>query len=184
MRIFLIAALFFTAAGCREVSFPVPQQRSMPEFRLRQILEIRPESDGFAATAQNSSIIGGVLPVAPGLDWSWTTAHPAFRFKLDQPSGWDLDIKLTTADVVFDKIGPQQLTVFVNGTKTGSATLDQCRTWLLRFPVAPALLPDPAETRVTLAIAPCLPQPEGPPLCILLHNVGFTRPLTAQDPGR
>jgi hypothetical protein len=171
-----IVAVSFCAAGCSEAVYPPPVQRTRPAYRLRQFLEM-----GSGADFPWASIVGGVMPTAPGLDWSWTSERPSFLFRLDQTDGWDLEIKLTSPEVVIAKTGPQHVTVSINGVVTGTAILDRSRSWELRFPVRPELLERPAATRVSLSIEPCLPQPKGPPFCTLLHRIGFSRDLGSED---
>jgi hypothetical protein len=171
-----LVAVCFCATGCSDPIYPVPVQRARPAYRLRQFLEM-----GSGVESPWASIADGVMPAGPGLDWSWTSEHPAFVFRLDQAEGWDLEVKLTSPEVVIAKTGPQHVTVSVNGAVAGVAILDRSRSWELHFPVRPELLENPANTQVTLAIAPCLPQSKGLPFCTLLHRIGFSRALASGD---
>jgi hypothetical protein len=169
-----LAALGLT--GCGQLFLPLPPQRTAPEFRIRKILKIS------AGPNPDAVVLRDVEPLHPGLDWSWTGAHPGFRFKLPTQTIWSLQTKLTVADTVLKETGPQQVQFFVNGAVVGNATLDQPRTYNLTFPVDPALLQNLGAVNVDLSVTPCLPQPNGNAYCLLLHEIGFVGLLPEGGP--
>lgn len=83
-------------------------QPALPSLRIRM--------DELA----DKDILAGVLKPEPGLDWRWTRAHPRVRFAPDAAEGWQLRVKFTVIQAVLDKIGPQQVTILLNGHPLGS----------------------------------------------------------------
>jgi hypothetical protein len=120
-----------------------------------------------------ASIVSGVLPAAPDADWRWVSTHPVFTFKIDPSLRWKLAVRITAAKVALAQVGPQHATFRINGQVAGSATLDREGLFDLEFPVEPALLARAYPQIVSMDFDPCIAQAPNPPLCVLLHSVGF-----------
>lgn len=172
LRFHWIALLALCAAGCGEVFLPPPSQRAEAPHQVREILDI---TGGRPDEAWGAIVSGVHNAYQPGADWRWVAQHSVFRFKLDEFTGWSLDVHLTAPGVVLDKKGPQRAEFQVNGHPVGAVTLDVSRGYQLSFPVDAATLKSAAPIVVTMDAGPCNSQPYGPPYCVLLHSIGFVQ---------
>jgi hypothetical protein len=170
-------ALLVSSAGCGgDISYPPPPQRMAVPHPVNAVLRF--------ATNQSdvpwASILQDVLPAAPGADWRWTRAHPAFRFLLMESQGWQAVVRVTAVAKVLAATGPQHVAVTVNGTRVGNAILNRSEDFDLTFPVDPAILKSANGAVLRLDIDPCMPADspweKGLPYCVLLHSIGFVRP--------
>ena len=173
MRCIAPAALvFLCVAGCsREIVWPPPPQRtavSHPVFALLDMTGGRPEELW-------ASIVSGVGPGSPSLNWRWTESHAAFRFTLDSSRAWKLRVRLTAAQAVLDKAGPQRITFDVNGKNAGNAVLDLPRRYDLTFPVDAQTLRLTSPVEVSFDVDRCLGGGRNGPYCVLLHSIGFVQ---------
>lgn len=142
----------------------------MPKYHLNAVLEL----DHTRTSWPGASVVSGVLPDDQGVGWSWISPHSTVRFKLDEAAMWVFEAKITAVEAVLAKTGPQTENFLVNGHPVKTLVLDHAGSWEVQVPLPDAL---PADTTVELVSEPCLAQPEGLPLCVLLHRVGFTREL-------
>jgi hypothetical protein len=120
-------------------------------------------------------IVSGVLPAVPDADWRWVSAHPEFKFKIDRSVRWKLAVGITAAQVALAQVGPQHATFRINGRVAGSATLDREGRFDFEFPADPASLALAYPQTVSMDFGPCIAQAPNPPLCVLLHSVGFVQ---------
>jgi hypothetical protein len=168
----LSALALICFSGChKDISYPPPPQRAKVTHRVSAVI-------GMAGTRPDQlwgSIVSGVLPAAPDADWRWVSTHPEFRFKIDQSMRWKLAVRITAAKVALDRVGPQHATFRINGRVTGSATLDREGRFDFEFPAEPAALALAYPQSVAMDFDPCIAQAPNPPLCVLLHSVGFVQ---------
>ena len=114
----------------------------------------------------------GVDKALPNLDWSWVHNKAAFSFQLEDRPDWYLDLHLTAVDYVLKEVGPQSLTILLNGKEISKKTLDKKGAVFLHFPVSAGPKPE-----VALNIDPCEVNAEGTHFCVLLHSIGFSREI-------
>jgi hypothetical protein len=186
LRMLCAVALFVSCAGCGgDISYPPPPQRMAVPHRVNAVLRFAAnqlEADQGADQGEVpwASILQDVLPAAPGADWRWTRAHPAFRFQLMDYQGWQAVVRVTAVAKVLAATGPQHVVVTVNGTRVGRAVLNRSGGYDLTFPVDPAILKSANGAVLRLDIDPCMPADspweKGLPYCVLLHSIGFVRP--------
>jgi hypothetical protein len=172
VRIFTLVACL-TAGACRQVSYPVPAQRSVPGYRIDAVLD----RDTAHTWFPESSVLSGVQPDSEHFGWSWTNPRAEFLLPLDQAQDWNFTAKITTIHDVLLNTGPQTVTFLLNNHPVKTLLLDRPETVEVDVPIAAALLQNPATTHVVMTAAPCLAQTDGPPLCVVLHRIGFTREL-------
>jgi hypothetical protein len=165
----LIASLTLVSGCGSEIGYPVPPQRPAVAHRIAEILDM---TDSRPAQLWGS-IVSGVTPAAPGADWRWVNPHPEFHFQLDPSLKWTLALRITAAKVALDKTGPQHGAFRVNGQLVGSRTFDHDGHYDLAFPLPPETLALANPAVVTMDFDPCMAQQNAPPLCVLLHTVGF-----------
>jgi hypothetical protein len=168
---FCLAGLCLSTIACRDVEYPVPAQLSTPKYRIDAILD----RDRTHSSFPESSVISGVQPDIQHYGWSWTNPRAILQFPLNQAEGWDFTARITSIADVLAKSGPQTVTFSINGQIVKTARLDRAGTVEIEFPVSAGLLTQPAKTDVVMATQPCLAQASGPPLCVLLQRIGFTR---------
>jgi hypothetical protein len=168
----LLAATLICVSGCRkELSYPPPPQRAKMIHHVSAVI-------GMAGTRPYQlwgSIVSGVLPAAPDADWRWVSTHPEFRFKIDRSMHWKFVVGITAARVALDRVGSQHATFRINGRVAGSATLDREGRFDFEFPAEPASLALAYPQTVSMDFDPCIAQAPNPPLCVLLHSVGFVQ---------
>ena len=171
-RLRLLAAALICVSGCRnDISYPPPPQRAKITHHMSAVI-------GMAGTRPDQlwgSIVSGVLPAAPDADWRWVGTHPEFRFKIDRSLHWKLAVGITAARVALAQVGPQHATFRINGQVAGSATLDREGRFDFEFPADPASLARAYPQTVSMDFDPCITQAPNPPLCVLLHSVGFVQ---------
>jgi hypothetical protein len=148
-------------------------QRAASTYRLTAVLDM----DSNQTSRPRASITSEVLPDDKGFGRSWTDAHPAFRFHLDESEGWQFEAKTSAVDAVLAKTGPQTARFLVNGETVKTIRLDCAGSYDFHLPLAARHFTQPASTAVELIITPCLTQPPGGPFCVWLHRIGFTRDL-------
>lgn len=169
-RLRLPAAALICFSGCRnELSYPPPPQREKVTHRVSAVI-------GMATTRPDQlwgSIVSGVLPAAPDADWRWVGTHPEFSFKIDQSMRWRLAVQITATRIALDRVGPQHATFRINGRVAGSASLDHEGRFDFEFPADAASLAQAYPQTVSMDFDPCIAQAPNPPLCVLLHSVGF-----------
>jgi len=168
----LLAAALTCLSGCHnELRYPPPPQRAKITHRVSAVI-------GMAGTRPDQlwgSIVSGVLPAAPNADWRWVSTHPEFRFKIDRSMRWRLVVGITAAHVALAQVGAQHATFRINGRVAGSATLDREGRFDFEFPADPASLARAYPQTVSMDFDPCIAQAPNPPLCVLLHSVGFVQ---------
>lgn len=166
----LLAAALICLSGCHnELSYPPPPQRAKMTHRMSAVM-------GMADSRPDQlwgSIVSGVLPAAPNADWRWVSNHPVFTFKMDASLRWKFVVRITAARVALARVGPQHATFRINGRVAGSATLDHEGRFDFEFPADPASLALAYPQAVSMDFDPCIAQAPNPPLCVLLHSVGF-----------
>jgi hypothetical protein len=168
-RAFWLCALVLLSAGCgQEVSFAPPPQQAPHPWLARVVLDMTPGQPA----PWGASILSGVDPPDPKLNWRWLTTVSQFVFQLEDRRDWQLDLHLTAVDYVLKKLGPQTVTVIVNGAEVGKLTLEKPGPFAAHLPVNAG-----REPKVELRISPCDPHPDRPPYCALLHSIGFSREL-------
>jgi hypothetical protein len=165
-----IAALVLSLTGCSPVYLPPPPQRSEQPHRLMEILDM---TGGRPAETWGSVVSGMHTSFDPHADWRWAAESVVFHFKVDEPAGWSLSARITAAQSILDKMGPQRVTFEVNGETVGTLRLDASRHYDLSFPVEAAVLKRSSPIVVRMDTGPCLAQQYGPPYCVLLHKIGF-----------
>jgi hypothetical protein len=171
-RAVLTASLFLCALGCGPDYYPPPAQRTPRQHAVEAMLDM---SAGRPAEEWGKIVAGLQPPGDPNADWRWAGDHATFSFDLSGDDRRSLTAHLTVAQTVLDKTGPQKLTFEVNGTTVGSATLGVSRRYDFSFPVDPALFHRSQPIVVRLLASPCVPAPNGPPYCVLLHSIGFVQ---------
>lgn len=157
------------AAGCRqELSFPVPPQAIPHPYFATVVLDRTP---GMPAP-RGASTDAGVDPPNPSLDWAWITTSSRYSFLLEDRDDWQLDIHLTAVDYMLKKLGPQTVTVLLNGAELSKIVIDKPGAKFAHIPVHPGTKP-----KLELRVSPCDPQPTREPYCALIHSIGFSREI-------
>jgi hypothetical protein len=168
-RAFGLCAIVLLSAGCREdVSFAPPPQQEPHPWVARVVLDMTPGQPA----PWGASILSGVDPPDPKLNWRWLTTVSQFGFRLEDRPDWQLDLHLTAVDYVLKQLGPQSLTVIVDGAEVGKLTLEKPGPFAAHLPVKAG-----GAAKVELRIEPCDPRPDRSPYCALLHSIGFSREL-------
>jgi hypothetical protein len=171
-RFSAIAIPALVAAGCGQVFLPPPAQRTELPHQVREILDM---TGGRPAETWGAVVSGVHRTFEPGADWRWAAECSVFQFRLDEFAGWKLAVRLTAAQAVLDKTGPQHVSFTINSQPAGTAILDASRHYELAFPVDAAVLKSATPIVVTMDAGPCVPDRDGPPFCVLLHSVGFVQ---------
>ena len=155
--------------GCTaDLPLPLPEQHARHPYFARVWLDMAP---GMPAP-WGAAIKEGVDKALPNLDWSWVHNKAAFSFQLEDRPDWYLDLHLTAVDYVLKEVGPQSLTILLNGKEISKKTLDKKGAVFLHFPVSAGPKPEVAPN-----IAPCEVNAEGTHFCVLLHSIGFSREI-------
>jgi hypothetical protein len=167
----LIIALIVVSGCHNPIAYPPPPQRENVAHQVSAVLNMAPTRPDQLW----GSIIAGVLQAAPNADWRWVGTHPEFRFTIDPSQRWKLSVQITAAGVALARVGPQHATFRINGHVLGSKTLDREGRFDFEFAAKPALLVLTGPQIVSMEFDPCMADAPNPPLCVLLHSVGFVQ---------
>jgi hypothetical protein len=168
----LCALALITAAittGCaQDVTMSLPPQAVPHPYFARVHLDMTPRQPA----PWGASINSGVDPPDPKLNWRWITTSSTYSFQLEDRPDWQFDLHLTAVDYVLKALGPQTVTVLMNGSEVSKLVLDKAGPFFAHVAVHPGSKP-----QLELRIAPCDPRPDREPYCALLHSIGFSREL-------
>ncbi|MDP9169191.1 MAG: hypothetical protein M3N54_01125 [Acidobacteriota bacterium] len=179
-RVLALVALMVSLVSCGgDISFPPPPQRTHAAHSVTHPVAAMLGMANGQADMPWASIVQGVEPPAPGVDWRWAHAHPAFEFNLMDYDGWKAIVRLTCVGKVLEVTGPQHVIMSVNGSVVGKITLDKAGNYDVTFPVDAAVLKSAAPIVLRLDIDPCLlsdsPSEKGAAYCVLVRSAGFLR---------
>src|SRR6266542_766146 len=170
---YILLALLTIAAGWytprrHAPSYPPPPQKTanFPPVSLILSVHDSPIAEPWASVAD-------VLDPAKGSPWTWTGAHPRFRFLLDESRRWMFHARLFTAGKVLRAVGPQTIRIRINGIPARAIQASEAREYELRFPADPLLIKLGMLNDVEMDIAPAYVAEDGVKLGVLLHSIGF-----------
>mgnify|MGYP000896392869 CR=1 FL=1 len=165
------AALLATACS-RDLSFPPPPQKIMPEGADPKLAQMLLEAgEGFRGRA-----VADMLTADHGSKWIWTNQHPRFRMIVERDDSWHCVARFTVAKVVLDKVGPVTVSLVVNDRALATRTYDADGAYELRAEVPQDLFKTKAPEVFGLDVNPVyVAENDGVKLGVLLEEIGFER---------
>lgn len=132
-------AAMASLAGCVHTpeSYPPPMQRpALPDA------EVTPAQTLVSMDAPNaeSFFVRDISPALEGGAWRWTNERPELRFLLRSTSNLKAVFEFHVVPATFEKTGPVNVSVFVNGAPIGRINCPKPGAYVFKQPVPSKLL--------------------------------------------
>ena len=166
-----VALALLSLGACGRAGYsPLPDQRPA-------ITQDEPPVDAFlirmANPSANSRIVRDIIPLP---DMRWTAAKPAIRLALPDTGPWLARVEFRTTAEVFKAVGPQTITLRVNGQAVGNLTAEKPDRYEYSVPVPPGAITSNGSVVLEAEVRPAWVATDGVVLGVLLDAMGFVRP--------